>query len=361
MLDSSETNTSGGRKLFWLPVIMLLWVNVHGGFLMGFFLLGIYALPNLLQLVRSRNPAQQEAARKRFKRLLLVTILSAVASLANPYGYKLHTHVFQYLSNRFLMNHIDEFQSPNFHGIAQQCFLLLCLVSIAILAAKRGKPRSVELLVVLFAIATGMYASRNLPTSAILLTLVVAPFLSNRTAERSDAEPQPETRSYLQSLAIRMETLEGRLRGHLLPVLTVLVVAWVCLHAGRLGANQLMAASFSEKRFPVGAVDILQQSHIEGPIFAPDDWGGYLIYRLYPVARVVADDRHDLYGEQFFKNYLKLVRVESGWEKVLQDNHAIWVLVPVNSALGGTIAERTNWIVVYRDDVAILLEKKSGF
>jgi len=120
-------------------------------------------------------------------------------------------------------------------------------------------------------------------------------------------------------------------------------------------------ARFSEKRFPVGAVDVLQRGHIEGPIFTPDDWGGYLIYRLYPVARVVADDRHDLYGEQFFKNYLKLVRVEPGWEKVLQDNHAIWVLVPVNSALGGTLVERTNWIVVYRDDVAILLEKKSGF
>ena len=49
------------------------------------------------------------------------------------------------------------------------------------------------------------------------------------------------------------------------------------------------------------------------PVFCPDSWGGYLIYRLYPETKVVVDDRHDLYGEQFFKQYLKAVRIEPGW------------------------------------------------
>ena len=43
LLDSSESTPSGGTKLLWLPPIMLLWVNVHGGFVVGFVLLGIYA------------------------------------------------------------------------------------------------------------------------------------------------------------------------------------------------------------------------------------------------------------------------------------------------------------------------------
>ena len=44
----------------------------------------------------------------------------------------------------------------------------------------------------LFAIASGFYASRNLPTSSILLTLIIAPYLSRHSEERSDAEPQAE-------------------------------------------------------------------------------------------------------------------------------------------------------------------------
>ena len=359
LLDSSENNPAGGRKLFWLPVIILLWVNVHGGFVMGFFLLGIYILPSLLHLLRSRNPAQRDVAGKRLKRLALVTLLSALATLANPYGYKLYVHIYQYLSNRFLMDHINEFQSPNFHGIAQQCFLLLCLVSLVALAARHQKPRLVELLVVLFAIASGLYASRNLPTSGILLALIIAPFLSNRV-ERSDAEPEPgpETSSYFLSLSIRMETLEKRLRGHLLPGLAVLVGIWICSVGGRVGNHQFMTSGFSDQHFPVQAVDAIEQHHISSSVFSPDSWGGYLIYRLYPTAKVVADDRHDLYGEQFFKEYLKLIRVEPGWDEVLKKNNIACVLVPAESSLAAALEQKPDWNTKYRDSTAELFQKK---
>ena len=55
-------------------------------------------------------------------------LLSVAASLVNPYGWKLYAHIYSYLSNRFLMDHIEEFQSPNFHGIAQKCFLVLLII-----------------------------------------------------------------------------------------------------------------------------------------------------------------------------------------------------------------------------------------
>ena len=58
-----------------------------------------------------------------------------------------------------------------------------------------------------------------------------------------------------------------------------------------------------------------------------------MIYRLYPDVRVIDDDRHDLYGEQFFKNYLTITRVEPGWEQLLSQLKANWVLMPKNSPL----------------------------
>jgi len=337
---------------------MLLWVNVHGGFLMGFLLLGIYVLPNLLNFLRSRNPGQRDVSGKRLKRLAVVGLLSALASFINPYGYKLHVHVYQYLSNRFLMDHINEFQSPNFHGMAQQCFLLLCLVAIAALAARRGKPRLVELLTALFAIASGLYASRNLPTSAILLTLVIVPLLSNRSSERSDAEPElePEKNSYFQSLALRMETLEKQLRGHLLPLLIVLMGLWVCSFGGRLGSQQLMAASFSDKNFPARAVDILQQRQISDPIFAPDDWGGYLIYRFNGSRRVYFDGRSDFYGADYMKSYLKLIEVRPGWEQLLDEARFTHALLPNRYSLIPAL-QHLGWKKLYSDNAATLLEK----
>jgi hypothetical protein len=360
LLDSFESNPTSGSKLLWLPAIMLLWVNLHGGFLVGFFLLGIYLLTNLWDFLWYRNPGQRTVSSKQFKRVALIGMLCALATLINPYGYKLHIHIYQYLSNHFLMGHISEFQSPNFHGIAEQCFVLLCLIAVVALVVTGMKPRPVDLLLVLFAVASGLYASRNLPSSAILLVLVIAPFLTKHSDEKADAEPKPTPQkiSYFHALSFRMEALEKHLRGHLWPMLAVLGVLWICMHTGKLGAQQLMNASFSEERFPVYAADILERGHIAGPIFSPDEWGGYLIYRLYPGTKVVLDDRHDLYGEQFFKDYLKLIRLEPGWQEVLNNNLVNWVLMPAQSPLGGALSTDKDWAVEYRDKVAVLLHRK---
>ena len=84
LLDSSETNPSGGNKLFFLPILMLLWVNVHGGFVIGFVLLAIYGLTNLATYRRSKNLAEREVAGKRLWRIILVGIASGLASLVEP-------------------------------------------------------------------------------------------------------------------------------------------------------------------------------------------------------------------------------------------------------------------------------------
>jgi hypothetical protein len=362
VLDSSESDPAKKRRLFLLPIIMLLWANVHGGFLMGFLLLGAYLLPNLLYVLRSKDSAERRQTAKRAKELLGVGLLSALLSLVNPYGYMLYIHIYQYLSNHFLMDHINEFQSPNFHGLPQQCFLLLCLVAVVSMAAWRVRVALADLLVILFAIASGLYASRNLPTSAILLTMVLAPFMTSHSRSNDELTsrdvPRSKVISYFDSFALRMETIERHMRGHLLPVLTVLVGLWVCAHAATLGLSAPVAARFSEKKFPVHAVGFIQQRRMSGPVFAPDDWGGYLIYRLYPTVKVVTDDRHDLYGEKFFKDYLKLIRVEVGWESVLSKNNIRTVLVPSGSPLAAALEERPAWNSEYRDDTSELFQLK---
>jgi hypothetical protein len=88
-------------------------------------------------------------------------------------------------------------------------------------------------------------------------------------------------------------------------------------------------------------------------VLTPDYWGGYLIYRLYPKSLVVVDDRHDLYGEEFFKSYLKLIRGERGWEEFLRGHEASWALLPRDSVLASLLAVTQGWKQIYADDVAI--------
>jgi hypothetical protein len=69
---------------------------------------------------------------------------------------------------------------------------------------------------------------------------------------------------------------------------------------------------------------------------------------------MVVDDRHDFYGEQFLKSYLKMMHVEPGWEDFLLQHEAHSVVVPKASALANILAETPRWQPIYSDDVAVV-------
>ena len=119
-----------------------------------------------------------------------------------------------------------------------------------------------------------------------------------------------------------------------------------------------MDAHFDAKRFPVRAVDCLEKQNVQGPLVSPDYWGGYLIYRLYPRVRVVVDDRHDFYGEEFLRSYLKMMHGEPGWEVFLQQHQALCTVVPKDSALANILAETPGWQPIYGDDVAVVFVRR---
>jgi hypothetical protein len=364
----SETSASVEQSrslLFLLPLSMLLWVNIHGGFLLGFALLAVYWLSALWQRFRSRGNRfddllEKLRAGKRARDLAGIASLSAAATFVNPYGWNLHLHIYRYLSNRFLMNHIDEFQSPNFHGVAERCFALLLLLTLLALALNKSEPRNnraTELLLILFAAYSGLYAARNVPVSSLLLIWVIAPkpsvlpnSLSQRFARKEANAQHQQTTSFLR----RMQRIDSSLRGHLWPIAAVTIFCWAAFHNGSLGGSRVMNAHFDTRRFPRNAVNYILEHHVSGPVFAPDSWGGYLIYRLYPQTKVVIDDRHDFYGEAFLKSYLKTIHVEPGWQEFLRAEHPGSILAPKNSALANILLETAHWQPVYTDEISIL-------
>ena len=196
----------------------------------------------------SRTRCRRSQQGQRVRQLTGVGLLSIAATFVNPYGWKLHAHIYSYLSNRFLMDHIDEFQSPNFHGIAQKCFLALLLIAVAALAARGRKLRLSEILLVLFAVYAGLYASRNIPVSSMLLVLHC----------RAAVAFARESWGFVQ----RMSAVDSRLRGHLWPVFATAAVLLIAANGGRVGSSQWMDAHFDAKRMPVEAVNFLEHSGV---------------------------------------------------------------------------------------------------
>jgi hypothetical protein len=162
----------------------------------------------------------------------------------------------------------------------------------------------------------------------------------------------------------RMAAVETGLRGHVWVIAAMVVTFLVAVNGGRVGSARLMDAHFGAERMPVGAVDFLEKQGGDSPIFSPDYWGGYLIYRLWQhpgaEARVVVDDRHDLYGENFLKEYLKVMHVEDGWKDSLLNGRRVeWLVLPRNGALTNALIGDSEWKEVYRDDTAVVFGNRT--
>jgi len=119
-----------------------------------------------------------------------------------------------------------------------------------------------------------------------------------------------------------------------------------------------MNAHFDPHRMPADAVNYIVNHDVKGPVLSPDYWGGYLIYRLHPKEQVVLDDRHDLYGADFFKSYLKLIHAEPGWNDFLQQHPALCIVLPKQSPLVTVLTESPDWKPIYSDGVAVVFTNR---
>jgi hypothetical protein len=152
---------------------------------------------------------------------------------------------------------------------------------------------------------------------------------------------------------------ENVLRGYAWIVGTVLFfgfVFWRGIPIDQRGAGNI----FLPDKMPVDAVDWLQENPQDGNVFNYFTWGGYMLYRMWPDETVFIDGQTDFYGEELFREYLEVMGMQTGWERVL-DKHAVaWMLIPTRERLAQTLkADQTDpWNVIYEDDTAIILRRE---
>ena len=351
ILDRHDRERVSNRFLFCLPLLIMPWANLHGGFVLGLVLLGIFFLAGLLEFSRPRSAELRKSSAKVIT-LGSVFAFSLFASLINPYGYKLYVHIYQYLTNNFFMHHIDEFRRPDLHKGPAQAFLLMMALTVLAIVLARARLRWTEWLLILFSATSGMYAARNLPVASMLLMMIAAPLLS--------AQLRFKTPKFVRwgELLDRARDAELRLQCHLWPLVVVAVSALICFNSGALFGRTVMNAHFDPARFPVQAVNALQRRSNRNPIFSLDSWGGYFIYGLYPETAVFIDDRHDFYGEPYIREYLKVIHVEPGWESVLDGERVNLIVMPSKSKISDVLRKSANWKESYEDTISTVFERR---
>ncbi len=350
------------RYWIFFMATMLIWTNLHGGFVTGLIMLGIYSLGNYLSFIVSSKPEVREMCKKIswiFLRLLLICFL---LTAANPYGFKIHQHILNsYLHSSYLVDNIAEFVSPNFHWPTVKCFEAILICSIVTLAFSWKRLTFVETGLILFWTHMALFSSRHIPLYSLAVTPILvrhsSQFLQNpKTAEQLSPLISKCLEAF-NSTAKGFSQFEIQFRGWIYPILALFLLSGIAINQGNFLGLTIQRAEFDQKIFPVKAASFVESHPQTGNFFTTDQWGGYWIYRFFPQYKVFFDGRSDMYGEAFLKRYQKITGLSYDWKSVIEEYKIGWFLLPVRDSLATALKEDPGWKILYDDHVAIIFKR----
>jgi hypothetical protein len=271
------------RSMWLLPPMFLIWANCHGGFFLGFVVLGTYCAESLWQQVRGKP----EAGRRR---LWLVSAVCVPAAFLNPNGF-LAVRVLAAYRQSSLQNTLYEWQKPALWPPTFLNLLLVCAVGVLVWQRRRTRPVD-WLLLGLFGWAY-LTALRNTPLMAMVAPMLIASLAPWKRVP-------PAWTDWAAALLL----------------VAALALPFAC---GR--AFQLRSA---EWKYPAGAADFLLAHHIAQPMFNTYEKGGYLMWRCWPEQRSFIDGRG--LNETVFADYQRMAKYLPGTRELL-DRYGIEVVV----------------------------------
>jgi hypothetical protein len=335
LVEGVRARRLGGRWLWLLPPLTILWANLHSGYLFGVALILAYVAGDALSLVTGTRPTaglNWSAVR----RLLAMAGASLLAALANPSGYRLWIYPFPTLGSGAMQDYILEWQSPDFHQAIFWPFAVLVALGVAAWLAAPGRPTWSDLILFGGTAAAGFLSARHVPLFAVVAPPIVCRALVAALAER---------RLVASLLAPAQTPAPGRLALVNGALLLLALLAAAGLIITRLGNNEAAIARF----YPVAAVDYLDASGLADERgYNSYNWGGYLIWRGVPV---FVDGRADVYGDDFLHYYRRTFDMTDQWRGPLDEFAIRYVIMEAASPLN-TLLATAGWQRVYADDVA---------
>jgi hypothetical protein len=343
-----------GRLLPWLPLVVLVWANVHGGYAIAFILMACYLVGEVINRLACHDQDPVLSPKQLLHLALVMVVCFAVVGI-NPNTWQMWLYPFRTVGIGVLRDFIQEWQSPNFHQVWQQPFIVLLLLSVLALARAGRRADFTDLTLLAVWAASALLAGRNMAIFALVSVPILVRYgtlaLGGQLATWRNV---PWMRHWLGEAT---RPLAG---GRLLSALNWLLLILVVLAALVKMYMPLRPGTVEKairESLPVDAVAAIQSQHPAGPMFNSYNWGGYLIFTLWPDYLVFVDGRTDLYDEAFLREYLETYAADDGWQGRLDTYGIRLVIVERNSVLARFLRVDPAWKEIFQDEVAAVFTR----
>jgi hypothetical protein len=310
---------SNPRWLWWLPVLLMCWVNTHGTILIGLFILGVElawaAAPTRLLTAfggvgRSPYPGQ----------LAVASAVAVLASCISPYGPGLLLYDLKVTTNSQIGGYFAEWQSPDFHSMELLVFYCVPLL-IFILAVRSGRVMVLEGSLCILLFLAALHSERFI-VYLFIATCGLASCLPSRP---------PWGARY------------RRVAGALIAGIFVAVLAAPSVPAGSVTSDT-----------PVRAFNFLAPH--PGRIFTQETWEDYAVLRH---RATFLDGRADYFSGSVFSEFFDVTGVSSDPDQVLSHYDVKYVVWARGTPLYVYLDDDPKWQVIDRTGPAVVFARRS--
>ena len=321
LLHFLEDDRAGG-KLWVFPWLLLhaLWLNIHGGFVVGFGLVALHAV--------------EQALRRRPVRHVLLGLAAAAALIvANPYGFRYYA----YLESAVFLDRssIPEWE-PLWRGFPP--VLLIWSISLVVAAygvARKGHRSFPGVLLLAAAAWAALRHQRHLSIYAVLwISLVPSVIEGTPLAEMFRRFQMRRAATALWALFL----------GGALAVSALFAKPWSLAVPAHPGDNDKIL-------YPSAALEYLKGSGFRGNVIVPFTLGAYVSWKLHPAVLVSIDGRYEAaYDPSLLEEHMTFYNARAGWKDLLDRYPSDLALIPRNRLVAPLMRSESGWSLVYEDD-----------
>jgi hypothetical protein len=327
-----ETRTTCYAAAASIPLLLALWVNLHGGWIVGAGVLAMWTVCT----IASPGPAREKFL------LPSVGALALLATLANPYGW--HMWSFLWSTVGFGRAEISDWQPVFRIGTAFTVIWLALSVAAtaAIVVAWSEKPKRIHSIAIVAMLCVASFWVNRLlaffaiATVALLGAEMITAWGRLRKARTSETA---ETRGWAAAAA-------------------VVIAIGIMMTAGLVAADNASCVRVDSSIMPEAeVVDVVAQKHLEGRLAVWFDWGEYAIWHMSPGVLVSIDGRREtVYSDTVLQRHLQFYYLPSSFAQFLEhaDPDLIWL--PSHLPVLRTLQE-SGWTTVFSGPRSVLLAK----
>lgn len=316
-------------RLFILPVFFALWANIHGGFVIGLIVIGIYPIAHLLMKRLSFNP-----------NIIIegVTVpVCLLSTLINPFGTGIYRAMFFSLGQRAIYGISEMKPMWNFPIRENAGFLFIALI--------------IVLLSLLF------HKNIHLPSLLSSSFILLMGIKSIRFAPDFIAPAVPLLGSLLHGFLSMESNFTDKLKRGFKSYVPVILLIFTSY-----GITYLLSTPFNEQEqnYPENAVIFMKKHKLNGKIFNEFNWGGYLLWYL-PESQVAIDGRTatGLFPPEALIDWKEVVDIKPKWKETLMKNNPDFVMLYRTDYIKAALDQDPDWHFIYEDELTILYKRNS--